>query len=55
MIAALGAAAMPAFLPEMVALFTAGAAIGHLDLALWLVRQASPELAAWEGRASTSR
>jgi transcriptional regulator GlxA family with amidase domain len=25
---------------------TAGAAIGHLDLALWLVRQASPELAA---------
>jgi len=25
---------------------TAGAAMGHLDLALWLVRQASPELAA---------
>ncbi|WP_395699735.1 GlxA family transcriptional regulator [Aquabacterium sp.] len=25
---------------------TAGAAIGHMDLALWLVRQASPELAA---------
>lgn len=25
---------------------TAGAAIGHLDLALWLVRQSSPELAA---------
>ena len=25
---------------------TAGAAIGHLDLALWLVRQVSPELAA---------
>jgi len=28
------------------AFVTAGAAIGHLDLALWLVRQASPELAA---------
>jgi transcriptional regulator GlxA family with amidase domain len=25
---------------------TAGAAMGHLDLALWLIRQASPELAA---------
>lgn len=24
---------------------TAGAAMGHLDLALWLIRQASPELA----------
>lgn len=24
---------------------TAGAAMGHLDLALWFVRQASPELA----------
>jgi len=29
---------------------TAGAAIGHLDLALWLVRQASPELAAVAAR-----
>jgi transcriptional regulator GlxA family with amidase domain len=29
---------------------TAGAAIGHLDLALWLVRQASPELAATVAR-----
>jgi transcriptional regulator GlxA family with amidase domain len=29
---------------------TAGAAIGHLDLALWLVRQASPELAALVAR-----
>lgn len=27
-------------------LVTAGAAIGHLDLALWIVRQASPDLAA---------
>ncbi|MCY1667997.1 GlxA family transcriptional regulator [Rhizobium sp. SL86] len=27
------------------ALVTAGAALGHVDLALWLVRQASPELA----------
>ncbi|WP_416772993.1 GlxA family transcriptional regulator [Pseudomonas sp. RHF3.3-3] len=27
-------------------LVTAGAAMGHLDLALWLVRQASPDLAA---------
>ena len=25
---------------------TAGAAMGHLDLALWFIRQASPELAA---------
>ena len=25
---------------------TAGAAMGHLDLALWLIRNASPELAA---------
>src|SRR5689334_7653882 len=25
---------------------TAGAALGHIDLALWLIRQASPELAA---------
>ncbi|TCS05389.1 helix-turn-helix domain-containing protein [Rhizobium sp. BK418] len=29
---------------------TAGAAMGHLDLALWLVRQASPELAALVSR-----
>ena len=29
---------------------TAGAAIGHMDLALWLVRQASPELAAVTAR-----
>lgn len=29
---------------------TAGAAIGHLDLALWLIRQASPELAAMVSR-----
>lgn len=29
---------------------TAGAAIGHLDLALWLVRQSSPELAAITAR-----
>jgi len=29
---------------------TAGAAIGHFDLALWLVRQASPELAAVAAR-----
>jgi transcriptional regulator GlxA family with amidase domain len=29
---------------------TAGAAVGHLDLALWLVRQASPELAALVAR-----
>jgi transcriptional regulator GlxA family with amidase domain len=29
---------------------TSGAAIGHLDLALWLVRQASPELAALAAR-----
>lgn len=29
---------------------TAGAAMGHLDLALWLVRQASPELAALVAR-----
>lgn len=29
---------------------TAGAALGHLDLALWLVRQASPELAALVSR-----
>jgi transcriptional regulator GlxA family with amidase domain len=29
---------------------TSGAAIGHLDLALWLVRQASPELAAVAAR-----
>jgi transcriptional regulator GlxA family with amidase domain len=29
---------------------TAGAAIGHLDLALWLVRQLSPELAAVAAR-----
>jgi transcriptional regulator GlxA family with amidase domain len=29
---------------------TAGAAIGHLDLALWLVRQASPEVAALAAR-----
>lgn len=27
------------------ALVTAGAALGHMDMALWLVRQASPELA----------
>jgi transcriptional regulator GlxA family with amidase domain len=27
-------------------LVTAGAALGHIDLALWLIRQASPELAA---------
>jgi transcriptional regulator GlxA family with amidase domain len=29
---------------------TAGAAMGHLDLALWLVRQASPEMAALVAR-----
>jgi transcriptional regulator GlxA family with amidase domain len=29
---------------------TAGAAMGHLDLALWLIRQASPELAAMVSR-----
>ncbi len=29
---------------------TAGAALGHLDLALWLIRQASPELAALVSR-----
>jgi transcriptional regulator GlxA family with amidase domain len=29
---------------------TAGAAMGHLDLALWLIRKASPELAAMVGR-----
>jgi transcriptional regulator GlxA family with amidase domain len=29
---------------------TAGAAMGHLDLALWLIRQASPELAALVSR-----
>jgi transcriptional regulator GlxA family with amidase domain len=29
---------------------TAGAALGHLDLALWLVRQASPEMAALVGK-----
>ena len=29
---------------------TAGAAMGHLDLALWLVRQASPEMAAFVAR-----
>jgi transcriptional regulator GlxA family with amidase domain len=29
---------------------TAGAAMGHLDLALWMVRQVSPELAAKVGR-----
>jgi transcriptional regulator GlxA family with amidase domain len=29
---------------------TAGAALGHLDLALWLIRQASPELAAMVSR-----
>jgi transcriptional regulator GlxA family with amidase domain len=29
---------------------TAGAAMGHLDLALWLIRQASPELAALVAR-----
>ncbi|WP_414448470.1 GlxA family transcriptional regulator [Burkholderia sp. 22PA0099] len=29
---------------------TAGAAMGHLDLALWLVRQASPEIAALVAR-----
>lgn len=41
---------------------TAGAALGHLDLALWLVRQASPDLAAQvarflliDNRASQSR
>jgi transcriptional regulator GlxA family with amidase domain len=29
---------------------TAGAALGHLDLALWLIRRASPELAAMTAR-----
>jgi transcriptional regulator GlxA family with amidase domain len=29
---------------------TAGAALGHLDLTLWLIRQASPELAAMVSR-----
>jgi transcriptional regulator GlxA family with amidase domain len=29
---------------------TAGAALSHLDLALWLVRQSSPELAATVAR-----
>lgn len=29
---------------------TAGAALGHIDLALWLIRQASPELAALVAR-----
>jgi transcriptional regulator GlxA family with amidase domain len=29
---------------------TAGAAMGHLDLALWLIRQASPELAVFVSR-----
>jgi transcriptional regulator GlxA family with amidase domain len=29
---------------------TAGAAMGHLDLALWLIRRASPELAAMVSR-----
>ena len=29
---------------------TAGAAMGHLDLALWLMRQASPEMAALVAR-----
>lgn len=31
-------------------LVTAGAALGHLDMALWLVRQASPELASLVAR-----
>jgi transcriptional regulator GlxA family with amidase domain len=31
-------------------LVTAGAAMGHLDLALWLIRRASPELAALVAR-----
>jgi transcriptional regulator GlxA family with amidase domain len=31
-------------------LVTAGAAMGHMDLALWLIRQASPELAALVAR-----
>jgi transcriptional regulator GlxA family with amidase domain len=33
---------------------TAGAAMGHLDLALWIIRQASPELAGVVGRYLTA-